>query len=50
VELRGIEADAQSSETEIPVESREVHGIGPLCGHQELTHPEGGAAFVATRN
>jgi V8-like Glu-specific endopeptidase len=21
-----------------------------LCGHQELTHPPGGAAFVATRN
>ena len=21
-----------------------------LCGHQELTHPEEGAAFLATRN
>jgi hypothetical protein len=21
-----------------------------LCGHPELTHPEEGAAFVATRN
>jgi hypothetical protein len=21
-----------------------------LCGHQELTHPRSGSAFVATRN